>query len=85
MKPTTQEVVEEILALVARKAAASTDDLVPSGAPAQMAAQIEGPTSTVARVREIRARNKQLFEADPEGAALRFGGAVEGLLKLIGL
>ncbi len=82
---TPQEVLAAVLDAAEKKAAGSAPSLVPTSAASEMAAQVEGPTATVAEVRAIRAKNRQLFETDPAGGLLRFGGVVADLLARIGL
>lgn len=87
MKLTHEEAVDAILAAAEKKAikAAADDDLSLAGAAAGMAAQVEQPTASVESIRALRAKNREAFAADPGGAALRLGGAVDQLLGLIGL
>ena len=59
--------------------------LLPMGDAAEMAAQVEGPTQTVAAVQAARRKNAQAFRDDPVRGAVDFVDRLPGLLGLLGL
>lgn len=79
---TEQEVIDAVLAAAEKKAEAPAPYSI-AGSAAGMAAQVEGPTATVAQIRAARAKNREAFASDPAGAALSLVPAVGTLLSAI--
>lgn len=79
---TEAEVVDAILAAAEKKAEAPAPYSI-AGSAAGMAAQIEAPTATVAEIREMRAKNRAAFAADPAKAVLAFGDSIQTILSAV--